>query len=716
MNIELLTLMPWSMLIVIALANIMLTNPKSKLAGNRMLVNAVIQTAVCSPVIGIGLAAWCGIDNGPLNLVCFFLCIGTAMADTFIMTAEAQRVMGEDPNLPLPEYGATVLSRAGPFGLMTTLTTVIAFGIGMNTVYPSMVLFAKYAMLVMSFAHIYVITYFVANLVLKQDRIRKRKHDGCPCFIITSEEPPGKKPPDASLANTRLEKLIDNYVAPAITSRNGKAIVMLTFLSLVGFSVYGVTQIKAGMETSDVTPSRSHYTTFLNTRERLNPNDGGVVNVYLSEEVTWYDEQQMHNVNSQLWNRLASTTLYTGGINSPWITFNETCYFFGPLLISGMKTTPAKDSTFEPSSGAADLTSCYQSEEAFQMALYHFMYTSPFTAVGLSAREAIVHEKSEWAKAVTKVVASSMSYSKGQEGSSAKRYDDLVERVDAISFMNSTLKQVSGFDTLDALEPLVVVETLTNIFMGAFSVFCSMMLFIKPAGAIIVVIVILFLDLLLMAFLPLTGTTLNAASSICIVMAVGFAIDYSSDIVFAFFVPKSMPHDERARYAMVTMAQPIFVGGLASFFCVAPLAAASVPTASVFATMVGGIVAIGIYMGFIVLPVLLTLFTPLSAEARGAQYTAKGKRTSNTETAAADTTRLSVDGVASGSSAAAPVTPSDTSDEITTSVPASHVSVVPGSAPHPSPPPSAPSGTDDAGDDFGTAPPRRKTAWGMWAA
>ena len=56
----------------------MLTNPKSKLAGNRMLVNAVIQTAVCSPVIGIGLAAWCGIDNGPLNLVCFFLCISAA--------------------------------------------------------------------------------------------------------------------------------------------------------------------------------------------------------------------------------------------------------------------------------------------------------------------------------------------------------------------------------------------------------------------------------------------------------------------------------------------------------------------------------------------------------------------------------------------------------------------------------------------------------------
>jgi len=153
--------------------------------------------------------------------------------------------------------------------------------------------------------------------------------------------------------------------------------------------------------------------------------------------------------------------------------------------------------------------------------------------------------------------------------------------------------------------------------MGAFAVFCSMMLFIKPAGAIIVVVTILFLDLLLMAFLPLTGTKLNAASSICIVMAVGFAIDYSSDIVFAFFVPKAMSHRERARFAMTTMAQPIFVGGAASAACVAPLAAASVPTASVFAIMVGGIVGIGIYMGFIVLPVLLMLFTPLSQEARG---------------------------------------------------------------------------------------------------
>jgi len=132
-----------------------------------------------------------------------------------------------------------------------------------------------------------------------------------------------------------------------------------------------------------------------------------------------------------------------------------------------------------------------------------------------------------------------------------------------------------------------------------------------------VVIVILFLDLMLLAFLPLTGTNLNAASSICIVMAVGFAVDYSSDIVFAFFVPSSMSHDSRARLAMVMMTQPIFVGGLASVSCVLPLLAASVPTAHVFAYMVSGIVGIGIFMGFIVLPVLLTLLVPLDDDAKG---------------------------------------------------------------------------------------------------
>ena len=120
-------------------------------------------------------------------------------------------------------YGATVLSNAGPFGLMTTITTVIAFGIGMNTVYPSMVLFAKYAMLVMSCAHLYVITYFIANLCLCQDRIRKRKMDGCPCISVRpasegGEDPPPKKPEGSSIANTRLERFILARVAPAIIS------------------------------------------------------------------------------------------------------------------------------------------------------------------------------------------------------------------------------------------------------------------------------------------------------------------------------------------------------------------------------------------------------------------------------------------------------------------------------------------------------------------
>jgi len=207
------------------------------------------------------------------------------------------------------------------------------------------------------------------------------------------------------------------------------------------------------------------------------------------------------------------------------------------------------------------------------------------------------------------------------QGSSSVRYDDYLGREAAIATFPGIM-QFAASDTLDALEPVVLTETITNIFVGAAAVFASMMLFIKPAGAVLVVIVILFLDLLLMAFLPLTGTPLNAASSISIVMAVGFAVDYSSDIVFAFFVPESMSHDDRAKYAMITMVQPIFIGGLASAGTVAPLAAASVPAAAVFATMVGGIVFIGIYMGFIVLPVLLSLFVPLPASATGKQLPA----------------------------------------------------------------------------------------------
>ena len=114
------------------------------------------------------------------------------------------------------------------------------------------------------------------------------------------------------------------------------------------------------MQNDDVTPSNSHYTRFLKMREQLTPEDGGTVNVYLSQPTTWYTEQEMYSINSALWTRLQGTPLYGGGISSPWITFNETCFFFGPLLVSGMKATPATDSRIEPASGAPDLTSCYQ--------------------------------------------------------------------------------------------------------------------------------------------------------------------------------------------------------------------------------------------------------------------------------------------------------------------------------------------------------------------
>lgn len=69
------------------------------------------------------------------------------------------------------------------------------------------------------------------------------------------------------------------------------------------------------------------------------------------------------------------------------------------LPTGGRKTCPPARS-YRPK----ELQSCYQSKEAFQRALYVFMYSPPFAAaLGGAARDAIAHSKDVASASITHV-------------------------------------------------------------------------------------------------------------------------------------------------------------------------------------------------------------------------------------------------------------------------------------------------------------------------
>merc|ERR1712087_480276 len=267
-----------------------------------------------------------------------------------------------------------------------------------------------------------------------------------------------------------------------------------------------------------------------------------------------------------------------------------------------------------------DSEACFANQEDFYRAFYNFLYTPPFSNFFGRWQANVVVEVDSSLKTLTKIRSGEQPYFNYRETSGSKRYKDLDDRVKiSDEFFPDTCKDsdleikcgytTTNNDLWDQMDPYVVPETVSNISFGALAVFISMLFFIDFRAALIVVICVLIIDLFLLAYIPLVGFRLSAISSITIVMAVGFAIDYSSDIVFAFFLGTGS-RNENAKYAVDSMTRPIFAGAISSVLSVLPLAFLNSQVAEIFAVMVMGIVVVGLMVGYILLPVALSLCAP----------------------------------------------------------------------------------------------------------
>ena len=79
-----------------------------------------------------------------------------------------------------------------------------------------------------------------------------------------------------------------------------------------------------------------------------------------------------------------------------------------------------------------------------------------------------------------------------------------------------------------------------------------LLLFMHPVVAFIVFIVIALIDIMLIGWLVLCGLRINGVTTVCLVMAVGVAVDYSAHIAHAFMANRGT-RNERAVQAVEDM-------------------------------------------------------------------------------------------------------------------------------------------------------------------
>lgn len=137
---------------------------------------------------------------------------------------------------------------------------------------------------------------------------------------------------------------------------------------------------------------------------------------------------------------------------------------------------------------------------------------------------------------------------------------------------------------------------------------------------------VILVDLFLFGLLSFWDITLNSVTVVNIVIAIGLAIEYTAHIAHAYLtIDPPEKNDEtgepltnhekrvfKARGALGMMGTSVFHGAFSTFLAIVALGPSKSYVFKNFFRMWFGIIIFGVANGFILLPVLLSLFGPLN--------------------------------------------------------------------------------------------------------
>ena len=113
----------------------------------------------------------------------------------------------------------------------------------------------------------------------------------------------------------------------------------------------------------------------------------------------------------------------------------------------------------------------------------------------------------------------------------------------------------------------------------------------------------------ILGFMCLWGISLDIISLLCLIMCIGFSVDFSAHISYAYISAEGSP-EERIQHAMHSLGLPILQSGISTIIGILALAFASSYIFQAFFKIVFLVILFATWHGLFVLPVLLLIIRP----------------------------------------------------------------------------------------------------------
>jgi len=159
---------------------------------------------------------------------------------------------------------------------------------------------------------------------------------------------------------------------------------------------------------------------------------------------------------------------------------------------------------------------------------------------------------------------------------------------------------------------LLIRQTSINcVFIAAIIMMGVSLIFIpNPLCSLWVAFSIVSIEAGVVGFMSLWGVNLDAISMMNLIMCIGFSVDFSAHISYAYIAAKVDTPEERVKQCLYSLGLPIVQGAISTVLGVVALLVAPSYIFITFFKVIFLVIFIAAMHGLLLLPVLLSLFGP----------------------------------------------------------------------------------------------------------
>ena len=240
-------------------------------------------------VVSYGLCSAFHLFFGPMHSVLPFLLLGIGIDDMFVIiqswdVAEEKRKKSSPKDCPpLPERIGQAISQAGVAITITSITDIIAFGVGGSTILPALSSFCIYASVGIVATYFFQCTFFVAWMKLDIQRVEAKRNACCPCYTHGTEYQVNS----CSRSNF-IQRGFEQY-GRMLALKPVKVLVLLLTSILLAFGITGLVFLRQEFDPTWFLPSDTYLARWFRANKLYFPFGGDRVTVWIASSDTDQD-------------------------------------------------------------------------------------------------------------------------------------------------------------------------------------------------------------------------------------------------------------------------------------------------------------------------------------------------------------------------------------------------------------------------------------------